>query len=67
MREEYDLSKMKSQPNPYAKHLKKEITIDTDISVIEYFKEMALFKKSAHLESECLHPNKTNIKSSVGG
>jgi len=41
MREEYDLSKMKSRPNPYAKHLKREITIDTDISVIEYFKEMA--------------------------
>jgi uncharacterized protein (DUF4415 family) len=40
-REEYDLSKMKSRPNPYAKHLKREITIDTDISVIEYFKEMA--------------------------
>ena len=32
---------MKSRPNPYAKYLKREITIDTDISVIEYFKEMA--------------------------
>jgi len=32
---------MKSRPNPYAKHLKREITIDTDISIIEYFKEMA--------------------------
>jgi uncharacterized protein (DUF4415 family) len=41
MKEEYDLSKMKSRPNPYAKHLKREIIIDTDISVIEYFKEMA--------------------------
>jgi uncharacterized protein (DUF4415 family) len=35
IREEYDLSKMKSRPNPYAKHLKREITINTDISVIE--------------------------------
>jgi len=41
MREEYDLSKIKSRPNPYAKNLKREIPIDTDISVIEYFKEMA--------------------------
>ena len=63
----YDLSKMKSRPNPYAKHLKREITINTDISVIEYFKEMALFKKSAHSESACLHPNKTQIKSSIRG
>ena len=39
MREEYDLSKMKSRPNPYARELKREITIDTDISVIEYFKK----------------------------
>jgi hypothetical protein len=28
---------MKSRPNPYARELKREITIDTDISVIEYF------------------------------
>ena len=44
MREEYDLSKMKSRPNPYAKQLNRQVTIDTEISVIEYFKEMA--KKS---------------------
>jgi len=41
MREEYDLSQMKSRPNPYAKQLKRQITIDTDIGVIEYFKKMA--------------------------
>ena len=44
MREEYDLSKMKSRPNPYVKQLKRQVTIDTEIGVIEYFKEMA--KKS---------------------
>jgi len=44
MREEYDLSKMKSRPNPYVKQLNRQITIDTESSVIEYFKEMA--KKS---------------------
>ena len=27
MREEYDLSQMKSRPNPYAKHLKRKIFI----------------------------------------
>jgi len=41
MREEYDLSQMKSRPNPYAKQLQRQITIDTDIGVIEYFKKMA--------------------------
>jgi uncharacterized protein (DUF4415 family) len=44
MREEYDLSQMKSRPNPYAKELKRQVTIDTDTNVIEYFKKMA--KKS---------------------
>jgi uncharacterized protein (DUF4415 family) len=44
MREEYDLSKMKSRPNPYAEQLNRQVTINTEISVIEYFKEMA--KKS---------------------
>ena len=44
MKEEYDLSQMKSRPNPYAKYLKTQITIDTENSVIEYFKDMA--KKS---------------------
>jgi len=37
MREEYDLSKMKSRPNPYAKCLKQQITIDIDISVLDLF------------------------------
>ena len=41
MREEYDLSQMKSRPNPYAMQLKRQITIDIDIGVIEYFKKMA--------------------------
>ena len=31
MREEYDLSQMKSRPNPYAKQLKRQITIDTHL------------------------------------
>ena len=39
MREHYDFSD--STTNPYAKKLKKQITIRLDEEVIEYFKEMA--------------------------
>jgi uncharacterized protein (DUF4415 family) len=38
---EYDLSKMKSRRNPYARKLKKQITLRLDPDVIEYFKEMS--------------------------
>jgi len=36
MREEYDFSN--GRKNPYAKHLKKQITINIDSDTIEYFK-----------------------------
>lgn len=39
MREEYDFSE--SVKNPYAKHLRKPVTIQLGIDVIDYFKEMA--------------------------
>lgn len=39
MRERYDFSN--SQPNPYAKRLKKQITIRLDDDTINYFKNMA--------------------------
>lgn len=39
MKAEYDLSKMKSRKNPYAKRLKKQITLRLDPEVIEYFKQ----------------------------
>lgn len=39
MREEYDFSKAKK--NPYAAKTKKQVTINIDCSVIEYFKEEA--------------------------
>ncbi|MCX5769513.1 MAG: BrnA antitoxin family protein [Candidatus Hydrogenedentes bacterium] len=39
MKAEYDLSKMKSRRNPYAKRLKKQITLRLDPDVIEYFKQ----------------------------
>jgi predicted DNA binding CopG/RHH family protein len=39
MREEYDFSSAKK--NPYAKELKKQVTIKISPSVIDYFKEQA--------------------------
>lgn len=41
MKKEYDFSKMKAVKNPYAKVLKKQITIRLNLSAIEYFKNMA--------------------------
>lgn len=39
MRDHYDFSDAK--PNPYAKMLKKRVTIRIDESTIDYFKELA--------------------------
>lgn len=39
MKAEYDLSKMKSRKNPYARKLKKQITLRLDPDVIKYFKQ----------------------------
>jgi uncharacterized protein (DUF4415 family) len=41
MRAEYDLSKMKSRPNPYASKLKKSVTMRLSEDVLEYFKAIA--------------------------
>ena len=41
MRKEYDFSKLKGRKNPYAKQLKKQITIRVGVDVLEYFKELA--------------------------
>jgi uncharacterized protein (DUF4415 family) len=41
MKNEYDLSKMKSRKNPYARKLKKQITLRLDPDVIEYFKTLS--------------------------
>ena len=41
MRKEYDFAKMKGRRNPYAKELKKQITIRVGVDVIEYFKDLA--------------------------
>jgi uncharacterized protein (DUF4415 family) len=39
MRKEYDFSQ--SRKNPYAKQLKRQITIRLDTITVDYFKEMA--------------------------
>ena len=39
MKKEYDFSK--SVKNPYAKHLKKQVTLRLGIDVIDYFKKLA--------------------------
>jgi len=41
MRKEYDLSKQKGQKNPYAKKLKKQVTIRLGEDVLDYFKTLA--------------------------
>ncbi len=41
MKPEYDLSLMKSRPNPYASKLKKPVTMRLSQDVIGYFKGMA--------------------------
>ncbi len=38
MLEEYDIDELNPRPNPYAKELKKQITIKIAPAVIEYFK-----------------------------
>ena len=41
MKPEYDLTKMKSRPNPYAKKLKEQVNLSLGIEVIEYFEKKA--------------------------
>ena len=41
MKKEYDFSKMNGKKNPYAKRLKKQVTIRLGVDVLEYFKQMS--------------------------
>ena len=41
MKKEYDLSNMECRRNPYAKRLKKQITIRMGVDVLDYFKALA--------------------------
>ena len=42
MLEEYDIDKLNPRPNPYAKAMKKQVTINLDTTVIDYFKDEAV-------------------------
>jgi len=42
MRKEYDFSKMRGRKNPFAKKLKKQITIRIGTDALQYFKDMSL-------------------------
>lgn len=41
MKDEYDLSQLKSRKNPYASKLKKPVTMRLSEDVVDYFKSMA--------------------------
>ncbi len=41
MLEEYDIKNLNPRKNPYSKKLKKQITINLDNRIIDYFKEQA--------------------------
>lgn len=41
MKKEYDFSKIEGRKNPYAKKLKKQVTLRLGVDVIEYFKSLA--------------------------
>ena len=41
MRKEYDFSKMTARKNPYAKKLKRQITIRLGVDVLQYFKDLS--------------------------
>jgi predicted DNA binding CopG/RHH family protein len=41
MLEEYDIDELNPRKNPYAKELKKQVTIKISPSVIDYFKAQA--------------------------
>jgi len=41
MKKEYDFSKMQGRKNPYARKLKKQITLRLSIDAVDYFKGLA--------------------------
>ncbi len=41
MREEYDIKALNPRKNPYAKGLKKPVTMNISITTIQYFKDMS--------------------------
>ena len=64
MKKEYDFEKMKGRKNPYAKALKKQVTLRLNTDTIEYFKNLAEetglpYQNLINLYlSDCAHNNK---------
>jgi uncharacterized protein (DUF4415 family) len=64
MRKEYNFSKMKGRKNPYAKKLKKQVTLRLGVDVIKYFKDLAAetgipYQNLINLYlRDCAHSNK---------
>lgn len=42
MREEYDIKALNPRKNPYAKKLRKQVTMQMNVSTIDYFKNMSM-------------------------
>lgn len=42
MREEYEISKLNPRSNPYAKSLKRQVTINLNYEVVDYFKNQSV-------------------------
>ncbi|MBE5855755.1 MAG: antitoxin [Lachnospiraceae bacterium] len=41
MRNKYEIKELNPRKNPYSKRLKKQITININVEVVDYFKNMA--------------------------
>lgn len=41
MRDEYDIKNLNPRKNPYTDRLKRQVTINLDITSIDYFKEQS--------------------------
>lgn len=41
MREEYDIMNLNPRKNPYSNRIKKQVTINLDGAVIDYFKKLS--------------------------
>lgn len=64
MKKEYDLSKMKFRKTPYAKFLKKQVTIRLNVEAIAYFKNLSKETGISYQQlidsylSDCVHKNR---------
>lgn len=41
MLEEYDIDNLNPRPNPYAKKVRKSITMNVDVEALDYFKKQS--------------------------